>query len=176
MGAGHRLRSFLLAAALAAASSGCKSKEAPSDPNGVASARPADHLGKGEIPEGREHAFSLPLPLRSQVKIRFNDNVQVVSPHTHEELSNFVRARVKSGKVLVGTTMTTFEDVVVPSDPTRHLKIEIRQLTTMDGTRSEMVVRDITPPPSDPNETDADRWRKVGLTPDGKLLDPKHLQ
>jgi hypothetical protein len=163
-----------VAAALAAAS-GCKSKEAPLSRNGDTSA-PADHLAKGEIPEGRERAFSLPLPLRSQVKIRFRDNVQVVSSHTHEELSNFVRARVKSGRVLIGTTMTTFEDVVVPSEPTRHLKIEIRQLTTLDEHRSEMIVRDITPPPSDPNETDADRWRKVGLTPDGRLIDPGHMQ
>lgn len=162
-----------MAAALAAAS-GCKSKEAP--PNSNDASAPADHLAKGEIPEGRERAFSLPLPLRSQVKIRFRDNVQVVSSHTHEELSNFVRARVKSGRVLIGTTMTTFEDVVVPSEPTRHLKIEIRQLATLDEHRSEMIVRDITPPPSDPNETDADRWRKVGLTPDGKLLDPGHMQ
>lgn len=165
-----------MAAALAAGAPACKSKEAPPQPTDAPSARPADHLAKGEVPEGGEHAFSLPLPLRSRVKIRFHDNVQIISPHTHEELSNFVRARVKSGKVLVGTTMTTFEDVVVPSEPARHLKIEIRQLSSLDGTRSEMIVRDVTPPPSDPSETDADRWRKVGLTPDGKLLDPKHMQ
>jgi len=175
LGAGRRLRSLIAAAALAAAVPGCKSKGAPSDADASASG-PADRLAQGEIPEGRERAFSLPLPLRSKVKIRFKDNVLVESSHTPEELSNFVRARVKSGRVLIGATTTTFEDVVVPSEPTRHLKIEIRQLTTMDGNRSEMVVKDVTPPPSNPNETDADRWRKVGVTPDGKLLDPKHLQ
>jgi hypothetical protein len=37
-------------------------------------------------------------------------------------------------------------------------------------------VRDITPLPVPdlPNETA--RWRQVGLTPDGKLADPTHLE
>lgn len=107
--------------------------------------------------------------------MRFPQSVHVTSTLKPEALSNFVRARVKSGRVLVGATTTTFEDVVVPREPKRHITIEIRPGQGDD--RSIMVVRDVTPPPpADPNETDADRMKKAGLTPEGKPLDPKHME
>jgi hypothetical protein len=79
--------------------------------------------------------------------------------------------------MLVGATTTTFEDVIVPAEPKRHITVEIRPGRANTDVRSEMVVKDVTPPPPpDPNESEAELRRKAGLTPDGKLLDPNHMQ
>jgi hypothetical protein len=155
---------------------GCRSKQKAPPP--VPSAAPsADQLAKGEIPEGRERAFTLPLPLHSTVKARFGTSVHVASPHTHEELSNFVRSRVKDGKTSSGASETRFDDVVVSKDTSKTLSIQVRPSPIAGGEyRSQMVISDVTPLPEEPGTTDADRWRKAGMTPDGKLLDPKHMQ
>lgn len=152
-------------------------RKPPPDRRDEAPPPPPDHLAPGEVPEGGDKAFALPLPRASRVFMKFPETVHVRSSLPPEQLSNFVRARVKSGRVLVGATMTTFEDVVVPAEPKRHLTVEIRPARTFSDARSEMVVKDVTPPPPpDENESEADRRRKAGLTPDGKLLDPNHMQ
>src|SRR5262249_55243780 len=144
---------------------GCKKKEAPTPPP-AASASPSaigDHLANGEIPEGREKAFTLALPLHSVIKARFKDSVHVASTHTQEELANFTRARVKDGQTRAGASETRFDNVVVKTDPSRRLTIEIRTSPMLGEFRSQMVVSDVTPPSSDPNLSETDRWKKAGL-------------
>ncbi len=170
------MRAFL-AILLAGALLGLVGCRKPPPAKADAGSPPSDHLAPNEIAEGHERAYSLTLPKASRVSIRFPGTIHVTSSLMPEELSNFIRARVKSGKMVVGATMTTFEDVIVPAEPTRHLTIEIRPGAPMSGSKSEMVVKDVTPPPPpDPNESQAERRRKAGLTPDGKLLDPQHMQ
>jgi hypothetical protein len=174
----RRLAAALLLAATATATSGCKSK----NPTGsTSSARPPasappDRLAKGEIPEGKERAFTLPLPLQSSIRARFATSIHVGSTHSREELANFTRARVKEGTSSVGASETRFDNVIATKDPSRRLTIEIRTAGVAGDFRSQMVVSDVTPAPEEPNLSDADRWRKAGMTPDGKLLDPKNRQ
>jgi hypothetical protein len=158
------------AAALIAAS-GCKRKNDTTSAPTPSVRAPADHIAKGEVPEGSERAFTLPLPLHSKVKARFAGSVHVASTHTQEELSNFVRARVKDGKSSAGATETQFDQVVVTKDPSKTLSIQIRSAPITEEYRSQMVIKDVTPAPEQPGTTDADRWRKAGLSPDGHLLD-----
>jgi hypothetical protein len=158
---------------------GCRKPPPPREMEDAAPPPPKDHLAEGEVPEGSEKAFALPLPRAARVSVRFRDSVHVQSATLGpEQMANFVRARVKSGKVMIGTTMTTFEDVVVPAEPKRHITVEVRRGPPMSGARSVMVVTDVTPPPPpDPNESEADRRKKSGLSPDGtKLIDPNHMQ
>jgi hypothetical protein len=173
---GPRSRSLTVAAiALACAATACR--KPPPETTPEAGARPIDHLAEDEVPEGPETAFALRLPRAARVSVRFTDSVQVTSTLAPEQLANFVRARVKSGQVQTGASMTTFEDVIVPAEPNRHITVEVRPGRPLSGSRSEMLVKDVTPPPPpDPNESEADRRRKAGLTPDGKLLDPKNMQ
>lgn len=163
---------------LALGASGCKAKEPPPAPSPPPSARPSpDRLAKGEIAEGRERAFTLPLPVHSEVKARFQRSIHVASPHTHEELSNFVRVRIKEGKTSMGASETRFDSVVVTKDPSKTLTIEVRPAAIVGGEyRSQIVVNDVTPAPEEPGLTDADRWRKAGMSPDGKLLNRDQLQ
>jgi hypothetical protein len=173
-----RLRLITLCAAAwftAAAGMGCKSKPPP-EPPAPAPPAPADHLATNEVIEGKDKAFALPLPFYSRVTGRFTTSVTVRSALKPEELANFVRARVKDGNVVAGGASTTFENVIVPAEPTRKLTIEVRRTPLTGDARSEMTIRDVTPPPLDPNLTEEERWKSVGMTPDGKLLDPKHMQ
>lgn len=152
----------------------CKSKPPPSDPPPPAA--PADHLATNEVVEGKDKAFALPLPYHAQVTGRFRDSVQVRSPLKPEELANFVRTRVKEGNVIAGGASTTFENVVVPAEPARRLSIEVRRSRLTGDARSEMTVRDVTPPPVEPGLTEAERWKKAGFSPDGKPIDPSQTQ
>ena len=163
--------------AVALGATGCKPKEKASPPPAPSAAPPsADRLAPGEIPEGRERAFTLPLPLHSNVKARFPGSVHVASTHSQEELANFVRARVKDGSSVSGASETRFDGVFVAKDPSKKLSIHVRSAAIASEYRSQMVIDDITVPPEEPGLTTEDRYRKAGLGPDGKLLDRKNLQ
>jgi hypothetical protein len=173
MGARRRLiftAAVFLTAGVSACSS-CKRTDSPPPPE-----KPVDRLGPNEVVEGKERAFGLPLPRDIHVKARFATAVHAQSPLTPEEVTNFVRARVKDGSVVSGTSVTTLMHVVPVADPKKQLTIDVRTVRLADGMRSEIVVRDTTPPPDEPGLTNEQRWEKAGLTPTGKIADPKHLQ
>jgi len=156
------------------ACSSCKRDETPTPPQQI---KPPDHLAAGEVVEGKERAFGLPLPRLARVAARFEKTVDVYSPLSPEELVNFVRARVKDGTVTPGSRSTLLVEVVPLGDPQRRLTIDVHAFhgnSSLD--RSEMIVRDSTPLPIEPGLTEEQRWKKAGLTPDGHIADPTHLQ
>jgi hypothetical protein len=171
---GSRRRLIALACALASALGGCSSKSKDTPPG--AQQAPPDRLAAGEAVEGKEHAFGLPLPRSSRVAGRFQTSIDVKSSLAPEQLVNFTRARVTGGDIAPGTTTTKLSNVTPRDDNTKRLTIEIRGTRLGDGTLSEMIVRDTTPPPIEPGLTEEQRWRKAGLTPEGKVADPKHLE
>jgi hypothetical protein len=172
---GTRRRLVFVALFVAVGVTGCSSCKRNDDKTPVEN-RPPDHLAPTEAVEGKERAFGLPLPRLSRVEARFDKSVHVLSALSAEELVNFVRARVKDGKVTPGTTTTQLFDVAPVGDPTKRLTIDVRTYRGGDGNKSEMIVRDTTPAPVEPGLTDEQRYQKAGLTPSGKIVDPKHLQ
>jgi hypothetical protein len=86
--------------------------------------------------------------------------------------TRYLQGRLVGGEFRDGPESATFEHVRSPAEPDRDLRIVIRAW----GSGVTLDVRDITPLPVPdlPNETA--RWRQVGLTPDGKLADPTHLE
>lgn len=129
-----------------------------------------DRLAPGEFPEGKQKAYALALPLASSVRTSYGGTVGVVSELSPEQLANFVRTRVKEGKVVAGTSSTRFEDVVVPAEPNRRLTIHVRPTRPDNSSfRSEMTVEDTTPPPLEPGLSDEERWRKAGYGPNGQI-------
>lgn len=161
-------------AALLLLAAACSHKEAPAPPQTDDPAlKPVDRLAPNELSEGKEKAFALVLPKQVKISSAFNDIVVVQGEVPAEALANYVRGRVKDGKSVVGVSQTLFEGVHVPAEPNRPLDIRIERLG--GGHYTRMIVRDVTPAPpltGDP----ASRMKAVGLTPDGKLADPKHLQ
>jgi hypothetical protein len=161
----------------ALATFGCKPKEEPAPPAPAPSVTaPVDRLAAGEIPEGRERAFTLPLPLHSTVKARFPGSVHVASTHSYDELVKFVAAHVTEGSIEKHAAESRFDKVIVKTDPSKRLSIDVRRALINADYETQLVVTDITPAPEPPGMTDTDRWKKAGLTPEGKPLDPKTLQ
>src|SRR4029079_16160490 len=127
----------------------------------------------GELIEGKQKAFALPLPREVQIVREFPGVVHATSQTVRpEQVANYFRARVQDGVVSAGASETKFLGVHAKTELTRDLAIEVRSgrpgLTTC-----EVLVRDMPPPPVEPGLSEAERRRRAGLTPDGKLLDPK---
>lgn len=153
---------------------GCK--KPPPPPTTTDAGPPHDHLAPGEIAEGREKAFSLALPRESRILLKMPNAIQVESFLRPEELSNFVRARVKTTMIAAGADGTTFDQAVVPAEPNRILQIEVRPAQPSPrNARSSMMIRDVTPLPAPPKVSDEEAWKNVGRTPDGKPLDQNHM-
>ena len=158
---------------------GCKKQEADVEivppaplPALDAAAAPPDHLGEGELLEGTDKAFGLTLPQNVKVDNRFIDLVYASGTARPDAVANYIRARVRFGTVRIGAANTLFEKVQVPEIPGRELAIRVAAGENGRGCAIEM--RDVTAPkPLEGSE--ADKWRAVGMTPDGKILDPQHL-
>lgn len=168
-----RVRVVMLAVSGVLACSSCKPQDKPPSEQ----TKPPDHLVTGEAVEGKDRAFGLPLPRLARVEARFERTIDVYSALSPEDLVNFVRARVKDGKVTPGSSSTLLVEVVPLGDPQKRLTIDVRPFHGGDGSmRSEMVVHDTTPIPAEPGLSDEQRWQKAGLTPSGQIADPRNLK
>src|SRR3954470_6131418 len=112
---GSRRRLITLALALAFGASACSSCRRKNEESKT-EAPPPDRLAPGEVVEGSERAFGLPLPRASRVAARFATSAHITSTVTPEQLANFVRSRVKEGNVTQGTSSTKLENVIPRDD------------------------------------------------------------
>lgn len=179
------LRAVAVAAAvgagLSAAAAGCHRSAAQGQQEGTASATPSaaapapstpvDHLAPGELVEGGQRAFGLTLPRDLRIEEAFSDVVYARGRVPVHALVQYFHARLQEGGVREGEHSATFDHVKVRGEPGLELGIHI--VTESGGTRVE--IRDTTPPPTPDLPDQASRWKQVGLTPDGRLADPTHL-
>jgi hypothetical protein len=148
--------------------------DAPTPPAAADSvpARPADHLAADELLEGPDKAFGLALPRGSEVTSRFPDSVEAKTVAHIAPLVAYVRARVREGTLSKGATSATFEHVRIPGDPSHEYRVRLRE---PGGQGATIAVDDTTPAP-DMGGTQEERERALGLTKDGKIADPTHLE
>jgi hypothetical protein len=158
----------------------CKSEPAPVGPgarntaasNAVAAeVRPVDHLAPGELLEGTQHAFGLTLPKELPVEAAFVNVVYATGPVLVHSVARYFRPRLEEGALRESESVATFEHVRVRGKP--GLELTIRILAGAEGTRVE--IRDTTLAPTPDLPDDAARWRQIGMTPQGRPLDPTHL-
>lgn len=133
-----------------------------------------DDTGPGELAEGKEEAFGLRLPRRMRVERRYPDAVFVRGNVTGEQAANYVRARVVARSVDTGPSKTLFSDARVRGAEATGRLLRLEVVSSVGST--ELVVRDVTPPAVEPGLTEEDRWKKHGLSKDGKVLDPSKLE
>jgi hypothetical protein len=158
---------------IAASLLSCHRPTSGAAPAASASAAP-DHLAPGELVEGPLRALDLRLPVGMQVREAFTSVVYAWGPVDPMQLANYVRGHVKGGSISVGAAATVFDHVTVPANPKRLLRVRVE--TAGVGRSAQLEVRDVTPPPQAPAADEAERWRRIGMTPDGKLIDPSHLR
>jgi hypothetical protein len=130
-----------------------------------------DHLAPDELIEGSQAAFGVLLPRALALKASFVKVVYASGPPSVHALAQYFRARLEGGNMREGPQAATFEHVRVRGKPGVELLVRITR--GIEGASVE--IRDSTPPvvPALPDE--AARWRQVGLTPQGRLADPTHL-
>ncbi len=171
---------FLMAAA-AFAGFGCtpRSREADTQaipgPTSVSapepSTPPADHLAPDELVEGSQKALGVGLPRDLEITHSFVDVVSATGPVSVHALVQYFAARLEGGNLREGKEAATFEHVHARGVPEPELLVRIASV--LGGSRLEIHKVPHLPAPTLPDE--ASRWRQAGLTPQGKLIDPMHL-
>lgn len=183
MGLDHRLVLLLACCGLSAAALGCRSQRVVEDEHATppapppvrtaeAAAAPVDRVLPDELAEGSQAAFGLLLPRVMRVEGRFDDVVLASAHAPADAVANYVRQRVTAEQVITGPQKTLFARAVVKGSTGPKVSIAVISLPN----RTEMEVRNATPKPTQPNQTPEERWRALGLKPDGTLLDPTQLR
>ena len=181
LGGDRRVKRLAFASLLvpALALGGCRcsrSGDDGSDPqaNASASARPpVDRLAPGELAEGPTSAFGLMFPQKMRLERRFLDSAHAAGPVPPEAVANYVRQRVEATHVEIGAARTVFPRVRIKGGaPDKLYRIEV----VANGANTLLVLRDVTPPPLEPGLSNEERWKRAGMTPEGKPLDPKKME
>lgn len=85
----------------------------------------------------------------------------------------YLRQHMELGTGEMPPGKMVFRDVTIKgaSDAKRYY-VELSQR----GTRSELVIRDVTRPPAPAGLSERERWERAGIAPDGKLLNQDQLR
>jgi len=145
----------------------------------VASAKPVDHLAPNELLEGDAKAFGLTLPRGVRIDQSFADVAYASGRVDTHAAVQYVRTHVREGKMIepsfAAPDKTTFDHVRVPAMPDKQLVVAVRPASGAVGV-TQFEIRDVTPAKAPELPDEAARWRNAGLAPNGRVLDPTHLQ
>lgn len=177
MGQRRRITAALAVALALAAPSACKREAKPSPspaPSAAESAKapPVDQLLPGELAPGSDQAFGLPIPRRMRTVARFPDAVFAEGELSVEDVAGYVKKRVVAEGVEAGPAKTVFTRATLKDAPARVVRVEV----IARGGVTALVVRDETRPPAKDALTEEQRWKELGLTPQGQPLDPTKLE
>lgn len=173
-----RLSRWAIALVAPALAAGCQSgatdtpaSRATTAPAADSAPPPLDHLAPDELLESDKIAFGVKLPRGLVVMHEAPMGMWAKGPVSVHALAKYFHARLVEGTMREGDEAATFDHVRAPGVANRLLLVTIRK--ERDATTS-VRIEDLTLPPA-PDMTQAERWRAVGLTPEGKLIDPTHL-
>jgi len=151
-------------------------QQAPGAAAASASAKPKtpDRLMPGELAEGKADLFGLRLPQKMQLEAKFPTSALASGPVEPSRIVDYVKKRITVRHVELAGPRTVFDKALIKNgDPKQLFRIEV-----IPGRHSKLVVELLNPPrpPAAKGLSEAERWRQVGLTPDGKQLNPKDLE
>jgi hypothetical protein len=131
---------------------------------------PVDTTLPNEIAESEFAAFGLVMPRDLRLKKRSHESlVAVGSGMDFDAVSDYFRERLEGGEVTAAPMRTLFRGTTVKGQPDRHVRVDV--LKIFRGVK--VIVYNHTPSkPTYPLDvSEEERWRRVGLTPDGKVLE-----
>ena len=165
-------------AALLALTAGCARSTTDTGPSGGPSSvgatpvrPPLDHLAPGELLEGADHAYGITLPRGLKVDATFATVVYASGDFAVDPLVRYFQARVQEGDFRQGPESATFDNVLALGGKGPRLAIHV----VLVRGRADVEISDETPPVLPDLPDQAARWKHVGLTPNGRLIDPTHL-
>jgi hypothetical protein len=179
---GIRGRHRVVLAALACAAllvGACKRKEPDvhsdvAPPAAPPSAEPTpDRIGPGELMEGEQIIWGFRLPKDTKVTAQLDKLVRAEGRFSVPALEEYVRQRVVARRVEVTPESSLFPEVKLRGGaPERTYRIEL----LARGGRTELILQDTTPLPPTPGLSEAERWKRSGMTPQGKLENPNAME
>jgi hypothetical protein len=138
----------------------------------TAAAPPLDHLAPGELVEGTEQAFGLTLPRGVHVESSDKGDVRAVGLVTLHSFVKYLRTHVQESDLDEGDQYANLRKVKLHGQPGALFQMHLSPV----GFRGTMLLmQDVTPVPMQDLPNEPERWKAVGLTPNGKVLDPTHL-
>lgn len=171
------IRAFAALSCIAALAAGCQKEEpqaaAPAPPASASAAAPVDHLADGELLEGDAKAFGLVLPRGVSIVHGFDDLRVAEGMVPADKVANYLRQRLRDGKITVGARSTVFEGVRSAGAPDLELSVRVEPAGALQGCRLE--IRRLTQEKAPVLPDEESRWRAAGLKPNGQPLDPKTL-
>ncbi|MEZ4224150.1 MAG: hypothetical protein R3B13_24590 [Polyangiaceae bacterium] len=145
----------------------------PGAPSASAVSKPLDRLAPGELAQGKASAFGFVAPRQMRLERRYPDAAHFVGQLRPEAVANYVRERVAVQHVEVGAARTVFPKAAIKGGAAdRFYRLEV----VADGPVTRLLIKDITPPPTAQGLSEAERWKRAGMTPSGELLNPKQMQ
>lgn len=133
---------------------------------------PSDHALPTELAEGDARAFGLPIPRRMTITGRYEDMISASGDVPAEMVANYVRRRVIAAHVETGPSKTVFDRATTRDKPGKIMRIDV---IARSGA-TDIYVRDQSTPAAADKLTPDERWKQLGLKPDGTPLDPSHLE
>lgn len=130
---------------------------------------PVDAKLPGELAEGTYVAFGLPLPREMRLTKRFPDSVYASGRLEFEHVSNYFRERLSAKQVETGPHRTIFVGAKVIDEPELTVDVDVRRRIGFVELRIANKTR--KPAKAEPQLTEKERWGRMGLTPDGKVLE-----
>jgi hypothetical protein len=134
---------------------------------------PLDHLRPGELAESAQQVFGFPIPRGMSIERAFPDAAHLVGEVNVSELATYVSKHAQVGAPELTATLLRFDRARIPSQgEQRQYRFDISQ----HGRQVQLLVKDVTPAPTQPGLTEEERWRQAGLKPNGAPLDIADLR
>lgn len=165
-------RAVWFGASLAAATS-CRGDDTTAAPvHAPSGVTTPDRLAEDEALPESETAFGVPVPRGMRLTRHFLDSAYLSGSLSVEQSLDHVRSLVLASSVEMAAGGAVFHRAKIRGDEEDRLfRIEI----TPTRRGSQVVIRNITPPPTTPGLSEADQWRQAGRNPDGTLLNPNQV-
>lgn len=159
--------------ALAGLSTSCKDPPQKPPTEVAAPDAPApDRLTPGQLLEGDDEVFGLRLPEHTTLLAVFRTSASVEGPYDPLDLAAYLKPRLDASHVEMAG-----DHILFPKARIRGAKDELFRIEIAPAPRgTSLQLRNITPLRAEQGLSEAERWRKAGLAPDGRLLDPNGME
>ncbi len=166
--------------ALSLAATGCKKEEEqkwsgpPPLASGPLEASSADRVAPGKLIEGTETAFGFPIPLDMEVVGQTPTTIRISGKVKFSDLTDYVKERINVRHAEMLETRLIFPGARIKGDNKRLFEFSVFHR----GRECLLMITDTTPVPRPDTRglTEAQRWERAGLKPDGGLSDPRNME
>lgn len=115
------------------------------------------------------------LPRGARIERAFGKSVYAFVPLPPEKVANFLRLQAEDTEAVVGPAGTVFPKLRLRGSGTDHwLRVEISSAAQAE--MSNVIVDRIDDKPPVVGKSNAELMKEVGLTPEGKPLDPTKVE